>query len=145
MSGIGWGGPVHDQREKTLVFPHESHRMLPPGLVQRSRKAVLPRWGFSHLGRQTEYEKILRPRHQSRIKSTPIKSGQRYLCAGRYLLNLTLRDTHSPLSKFPWLVISSHFLGRRSHLSGSKNSCEIVPKKGNISKLFCGDGKQKKP
>src|ERR1039458_3894670 len=34
-SGSGWGGPVHDQREKTLVFPHESPTMLPPGLCRQ--------------------------------------------------------------------------------------------------------------
>jgi hypothetical protein len=36
-SGNGWGGPVRDQREKTLVFPHESPTMLPPGLCRKSR------------------------------------------------------------------------------------------------------------
>jgi len=144
MSGSGWGGPVHDQREKTLVFAHESHRMLPPGLVQKSRKAALPRWGFSHLGRQTEYEKIPRPRHQSRIKS-----GSNQIQPASPLRWSLLTQPHArryafPALEVPWLVISSHFLGRRSHLSGSKNSREIVPEKGNISELFCGDGEQKK-
>src|ERR1700693_2508978 len=34
-SGNGWGGPAHDQREKTLVFPHEWPTMLPPGLCRQ--------------------------------------------------------------------------------------------------------------
>jgi len=76
MSGSGWGGPVHDQREKTLVFPHESHRMLPPGLCRMGHKPVLLRWGFSHLGRQTECERIPKPRNECRIKIVVSKSAR---------------------------------------------------------------------
>src|SRR5258708_39698218 len=35
-SGSGWGGPARESRRKTLVFPHESHKMLPPGLCRQA-------------------------------------------------------------------------------------------------------------
>jgi len=50
------------------VFPHESPKMLAPGLCIASQKPALPRWGFSHLGRQTERERIPKPRKNFRIK-----------------------------------------------------------------------------
>jgi hypothetical protein len=45
-SGSGWGGPIRDQREKTLVFPHESHRMLPPGLYRQATSLLCHDGGF---------------------------------------------------------------------------------------------------
>ncbi len=60
------GRPGSRLGEKTLVFPHKSPTMLPPGLCTQvlpsSHELALPRWGFSHLGRQTEFERIPRPR-----------------------------------------------------------------------------------
>src|SRR5271169_4446492 len=38
-SGNGWGGPVHDFREKTLVFCRESPTIQPLGFQPTSRKA----------------------------------------------------------------------------------------------------------
>jgi len=55
------GRPGSRQREKTLVFPRESPTMLAPGF--RAGHACTSAWGFSHLGRQTESEKIPRPRN----------------------------------------------------------------------------------
>ena len=55
--------------------------MLPPGLCRQvltHNTARLPRWGFSHLGRQTERERIPNPRKKCRFKSD-----QHHLCAGR--------------------------------------------------------------
>jgi len=57
-SGSGWGGPAHDHREKTLVFPRESPTMQPLGFGKQAARPVLLRVGFSHLGRQTECGKI---------------------------------------------------------------------------------------
>jgi hypothetical protein len=62
MSENGWGGPTRDQRKKTLVFPHESPKMHALGLSDTGHNPVSPRWGFSHLGRQTECERIPKPR-----------------------------------------------------------------------------------
>jgi hypothetical protein len=45
-SGSGWGGPVRDQRKKTLVFPHESHRMLPPGWNRQVTSLCCRNGGF---------------------------------------------------------------------------------------------------
>jgi hypothetical protein len=36
--------------------------MLPLGLSAPAHKLALPLWGFSHLGRQTERERIPKPR-----------------------------------------------------------------------------------
>jgi hypothetical protein len=57
-SGNGWGGPVHDFREKTLVFCRESPTIQPLGFNGQAARPVALYWGFSHLGRQTESEKI---------------------------------------------------------------------------------------
>src|SRR5437899_5303300 len=58
----GWGGPTRDRARKTLcVFPRIAYNAA-AGVVQTSHKLALPRWGFSHLGRQTECESIPRPR-----------------------------------------------------------------------------------
>jgi len=43
-SGSGWGGPVHDLREKTIVFLRESHTMQPMGF---SRHAATPAWLYT--------------------------------------------------------------------------------------------------
>src|SRR5271157_322315 len=45
-SGSGWGGPARDQREKTLVFPHESPRMLAPGLSTQAASLCCRDGGF---------------------------------------------------------------------------------------------------
>jgi len=37
--------------------------MLAPGYSAQASSLALPLWGFSHLGRQTEIEKIPRPRN----------------------------------------------------------------------------------
>jgi hypothetical protein len=37
--------------------------MLPLGLSAPAHKLALPLWGFSHLGRQTERERIPKPRY----------------------------------------------------------------------------------
>jgi hypothetical protein len=56
------GRPGSQLKEKTLVFPQESPTMLPLGLSAPAHKLALPLWGFSHLGRQTERERIPKPR-----------------------------------------------------------------------------------
>jgi hypothetical protein len=62
-SGIGWGGPAHDQREKNVCVSPRIAYNAAAGVEagQVSRLAWL-RWGFSHLGRQTESKKIPNPR-----------------------------------------------------------------------------------
>jgi len=69
------GRPRLRQREKTLEFPHESPTMLAPGYSAQAFSLALPLWGFSHLGRQTEIEKIPRPRNlfptQAGVTSAP--------------------------------------------------------------------------
>jgi hypothetical protein len=60
------GGPVHDFREKTFMFCRESPTMQPLGFSgQAARPVALCTGGFSHLGRQTEREKIPSPRKKS--------------------------------------------------------------------------------
>src|SRR5258708_18310157 len=44
-SGSGWGGPAHDHREKTLVFPRESPTMQPLGFGKQAARLVLLRVG----------------------------------------------------------------------------------------------------
>src|SRR6202022_2032310 len=44
-SGSGWGGPAHDHREKTLVFPRESPTMRPLGFGKQAARPVLLRVG----------------------------------------------------------------------------------------------------
>jgi len=48
--------------------------MLPPGLCTQVTKLALPRWGFSHLGRQTERERIPNPRKMSLQSWTSVTS-----------------------------------------------------------------------
>jgi len=74
----GWGGPVRDIARKPLVFLRESPTMLPPGYSAQALSLALPLWGFSHLGRQTEIEKIPRPRNlfpiEAGVTSAPARS-----------------------------------------------------------------------
>jgi len=84
--------PAHDLREKTLVFPRESSHNAAAGVEHASDEPALPRWGLSHLGRQTECERIPRPRKFC-------FTVQRHLCAGCHPLLLV---TLSPRWKFPF-------------------------------------------
>jgi hypothetical protein len=54
----GWGGPVHDVREKTLVFCRESPTMQPQGSADKPQGLPRCARGFSYLGRQTESKRI---------------------------------------------------------------------------------------
>ena len=103
--------------------------MLPPGLVQTGHKPALPRWGFSHLGRQTECERIPSP-----AKYFWITSSRRHLCASP---SSTLTLTHSPQSKFRLLRCPSYFLGRYARRSDSKERPLNRYHQRNISSLFC--------
>src|SRR5581483_6443338 len=49
--------------EKLLSFPGNRLQCLPLGLSAQAHKLALPLWGFSHLGRQTERERIPKPRY----------------------------------------------------------------------------------
>ena len=102
-SGYGWGGPVHDQRAKNIRISARIAYDAAVGGVQTSHQLVLTRWGFSHLGRQTERERIPRPR-----KNLGINSGRRYLCAG---LLFTLRDyAFAPVEVQSGIAISPYSL-----------------------------------
>src|ERR1700686_1942886 len=83
------------------------------GVVQTSHKLALPRWGFSHLGRQTECERIPRPRKilESIRPASPLRRP--------YPLRVT---TRWPPLKFLFVAMPSYFLGRGAYLSGSKKS-----------------------
>src|ERR1700722_2982383 len=52
------GGPVHDHMRKHLCFLTNRLTMLPLGLRRQVSSLLFHHWGFPHLGRQTEYEKI---------------------------------------------------------------------------------------
>lgn len=110
------------------MFPHESPRMLAPGLCIASHKPALPRWGFSHLGRQTERERIPKPRKKFLIK------------LGQPLLHWpfpTLIITQLPRSKFPSCGVRLHFLGRNAELSDSKKPPRMHASKADTDHLFC--------
>jgi len=79
------------------VFRRESPTMLPPGLSAKAPKPAPPLWGFSHLGRQTECERIPRPRNRCWIYFGQITP------AGRLLVP---RNTCFPRLKFPSLLLS---------------------------------------
>jgi hypothetical protein len=67
-SGSGWGGPVRDQRE-ILVFPHESHTMLPLGLSVRLTSLCFRYGGSVTWAAKTECERIPKPRKKFRQSS----------------------------------------------------------------------------
>src|SRR6202165_1872292 len=61
-SGSGWGGPAHDPREKTLVFPRESPTMQPLGFGKQAARPVLLRVGvFSPVPPNRVWEDPLNP------------------------------------------------------------------------------------
>src|SRR3954452_17621624 len=61
--GIGLGRPGSQiMGENTLSFPRNRLQCLPLGLSAQALKLALPLWGFPHLGRQTERERIPKPR-----------------------------------------------------------------------------------
>ena len=99
--------------------------------MQTGQKPALPRWGFSHLGRQTECERIPRPRKYQ------INSDQRHLCASRTNSeSLRIR----PCGSSQCLRISSYFLGRLPPRSGSNEwprfHCRFTTKKGTSGVCF---------
>jgi hypothetical protein len=102
--------------------------MLAPGLCIASHKPALPRWGFSHLGRQTERERIPKPRKKFLIKF------------GQPLLHWPLPTsiiTQLPRSKFPSCGVRLHFLGRNAELSDSKKPPRMHASKADSDHLFC--------
>jgi len=103
-SGIGWGGPAHDQREKNVCVSPRIAYNAAAGVEagQVSRLAWL-RWGFSHLGRQTESKKIPNPRKMFFRANRPMSPLHRPV---RSLWSCT----HLPLSKFPEIVSSLGFV-----------------------------------
>jgi len=73
-SGSGWGGPAHDHREKTLVFPRESPTMQPLGFGKQAARPVLLRVGVfltwaakPSVGRSPEPRKICGTISSSRL------------------------------------------------------------------------------
>jgi hypothetical protein len=84
-SGSGWGGPVHDWREKTLVFCRESPTIQPLGYSQQATRLAAVHGGFLTWAAKPRVRKSLTPQ-----KLLSKKDGQPHFCAG-CLLSLTTK------------------------------------------------------
>ena len=117
-----------------MCFPVNRLKCCRRGCADK-RKPALPQWGFSHLGRQTECERIPRPRKIFRLTSD-----RRHLCAGpsRLFDGLRIRPDRSSI----WFALSSYFLDEACDFPVAKKPANSLAQEGTSCVCFVRGNQQ---
>ena len=127
--------------ENSCVFPRIAYNAA-AGVEQTGPKPALPRWGFSHLGRQTERERIPKPRKISRNRDLVIRT-PRSPRADRPVTALifTVLIYAGAVQKVPGIAVCDYtFLDAPLRVPVARIPTQHVPRKNhmwNIEHVFC--------